>query len=198
MLVHLMFQWSHGCPIRKRLLKAVQSSAGSHAASAGKPVHWFKRKTKQRQNKTPETEKAKRKIWEGKNFLGNSKIWWEGSTFNNFSGNAKHPSTLLSTLLWLRDFGRQRRVVEQVARRLLRDAFGSPSERTVALAPPLTLALFVAWILGRASRPSGPSTSGSSCPCQNNRFSGMPISLECLDLSCFMLPMFHFNQTKCS
>mmetsp|Transcript_14640 Transcript_14640/g.32330 ORF Transcript_14640/g.32330 Transcript_14640/m.32330 type:complete len:646 (-) Transcript_14640:221-2158(-) len=57
---------------------------------------------------------------------------------------------------------RQRRVVEQVARRLLRDAFGSPSERTVALAPPLTLALFVAWILGRASRPSGPSTSGSS------------------------------------
>ena len=70
-------------------------------------------------------------------------------------------------------------MVEQVARRLLRDAFGSPSERTVALAPPLTLALFVAWILGRASRPSGPSTSGSSCPCQNNRFSGMQISLEC-------------------
>ncbi|CAE7217123.1 unnamed protein product [Symbiodinium pilosum] len=47
---------------------------------------------------------------------------------------------------------RQRRVAEQVARRLLRDAFGSPSERTVALAPPLTLALMVAWMLGRSSR----------------------------------------------
>eukprot|EP00438_Fugacium_kawagutii_P015058 Skav217581 [mRNA] locus=scaffold129:249913:266840:- [translate_table: standard] len=46
----------------------------------------------------------------------------------------------------------QRQVVEQVARRLLRDAFGSPSERTVALAPPLMVALSVAWVLGRASR----------------------------------------------
>mmetsp|Transcript_46283 Transcript_46283/g.86425 ORF Transcript_46283/g.86425 Transcript_46283/m.86425 type:complete len:647 (-) Transcript_46283:106-2046(-) len=57
---------------------------------------------------------------------------------------------------------RQRRVVEQVARRLLRDAFGSPSERTVALAPPLTLALMVAWVLGRASRaPNGIRSEGS-------------------------------------
>ncbi|CAK9050017.1 unnamed protein product [Durusdinium trenchii] len=55
---------------------------------------------------------------------------------------------------------RQRRVVEQVARRLLRDAFGSPSERTVALAPPLTLALSVAWMLGRASRRPGVGTPG--------------------------------------
>ena len=51
---------------------------------------------------------------------------------------------------------RQRRVAERLARRLLRDAFGTPSERTVALAPPLTLALMVAWMLGRSSRaPNG-------------------------------------------
>lgn len=55
---------------------------------------------------------------------------------------------------------RQRRVIEQVARRLLRDAFGSPSERTVALAPPLTLALSVAWVLGRASRRGDGASSG--------------------------------------
>lgn len=57
---------------------------------------------------------------------------------------------------------RQRRVAEQFARRLLRDAFGSPSERTVALAPPLTLALMVAWILGRSSRAPNGVRSGSS------------------------------------
>ena len=51
-------------------------------------------------------------------------------------------------------------MIEQVARRLLRDAFGSPSERTVALAPPLTLALSVAWVLGRASRRGDGASSG--------------------------------------
>lgn len=53
-------------------------------------------------------------------------------------------------------------MVEQVARRLLRDAFGSPSERTVALAPPLMVALSVAWVLGRASRSGASGGSGSS------------------------------------
>ncbi|CAE7295621.1 SYT3 [Symbiodinium natans] len=57
---------------------------------------------------------------------------------------------------------RQRRVAERLARRLLRDAFGTPSERTVALAPPLTLALMVAWMLGRSSRAPNGVRSGSS------------------------------------
>jgi len=46
---------------------------------------------------------------------------------------------------------------ERLARRLLREAFGSPSERTVALAPPLVVALLSAWFLGRYSRRSSDS-----------------------------------------
>ncbi|CAJ1405644.1 unnamed protein product [Effrenium voratum] len=64
------------------------------------------------------------------------------------------PDELPSAGSYLVTRPRRRRIFEQVARRLLRDAFGSPSERTVALAPPLTLALLVAWFLGRASRPA--------------------------------------------
>lgn len=89
-----------------------------------------------------------------------------------------HTHTHSQQFLWFADLrcflhpvARQRRVVEQVARRLLRDAFGSPSERTVALAPPLTLALSVAWMLGRASRRPGVGTPGPiACLCLRSSF----------------------------
>mmetsp|Transcript_83604 Transcript_83604/g.263990 ORF Transcript_83604/g.263990 Transcript_83604/m.263990 type:complete len:280 (-) Transcript_83604:36-875(-) len=38
---------------------------------------------------------------------------------------------------------------ERIARRCLREALGNPSERMVSLAPPLSLALLAAWLMGR-------------------------------------------------
>ncbi|CAE8639550.1 unnamed protein product, partial [Polarella glacialis] len=63
-------------------------------------------------------------------------------------------SPLIAPLMAMARPRQRGRLLERLARRCLREAFGgmSPSERTVALAPSLTLALLAAWGLGHVSR----------------------------------------------